>query len=50
MRFAMQELKTVVPTLLQRVEFELVSDPDPDLDMALTLRPSEPVRARVRHR
>ncbi|WP_254837684.1 cytochrome P450 [Natronomonas marina] len=50
MRFAMQELKTVVPTVLQRVEFELVSDPDPELDMAITLRPSDPVRATVRER
>ncbi len=47
MRFAMQELKTVVPTVLQRVEFDLVSDPDPDLDHAVTLQPADPVRARV---
>ncbi|MFB6207127.1 MAG: cytochrome P450 [Haloglomus sp.] len=47
MRFAMLELKTVLPTLLQQVEFDLLSDPDPELDMALTLRPAEDVRMRV---
>jgi cytochrome P450 len=50
MRFAMLELRTVLPTVLQRVGFDLLSSPDPDLDMAVTLRPAEPVRARVRKR
>jgi cytochrome P450 len=50
MRFAMLELKTVLPTLLQRVEFDLRSDPDPELDMAVTMRPAEDVRMRVRKR
>lgn len=50
MRFAMLELKTVLPTLLQQVDFELLSDPDPDLDMAITLRPSEDIRVRVHRR
>jgi cytochrome P450 len=48
MRFAMLELKTVLPTLLQQVGFDLVSDPDPELDMAVTMRPAEDVRMRVR--
>ncbi|QLD90166.1 cytochrome P450 [Natronomonas salina] len=50
MRFAMLELQTVLPTVLQRVEFDLLSDPDPELDMAITLHTEEPVRARVRTR
>lgn len=47
MRFAMLELKTILPTIAQRVEFELLSDPDPELDMATTLRPAEDIRMRV---
>jgi len=50
MRFAMLELQTVLPTLLQQVEFDLLSDPDPELDMAVTMRPAEAVRMRVRKR
>jgi len=50
MRFAMLELKTVLPTVTQSVEFELVSDPDPELEMATTLRPAEDVRVRVSKR
>ena len=47
MRFAMLELKTIIPTVAQRVAFELLSDPDPELDMATTLRPAEDIRMRV---
>ena len=47
MRFAMLELKTIIPTVAQRVEFKLLSDPDPELDMATTLRPAEDIRVRV---
>ena len=47
MRFAMLELKTILPTVAQSAEFELLSDPDPELDMATTLRPTEDIRVRV---
>ena len=50
MRFAMLELKTMLPTIAQSVEFELLSDPDPDLDMATTLRPADDIRMRVSKR
>ena len=42
--FAMMELKHIIPTLARNVEFELVSSPDPDINMELTLQPSEDVR------
>ena len=47
MRFAMAELKHLVPTFAQRVDFDLVSDPDPELQASVTLRPAEPVETRV---
>jgi cytochrome P450 len=50
MRFAMLELKTVLPTVLQRAAFDLRSSPEPELDMAVTLRPEEDIRMRVRKR
>jgi cytochrome P450 len=50
MRFAMLELKTVLPTVAQAVEFDLLSDPNPDLEMATTLRPAEAIRVRVAER
>jgi len=50
MRFAMLELQTVIPTIAQQVEFELLSDPDPDVDFATTLRPAADVRVRVHRR
>ena len=50
MRFAMLELRTVVATVARSVEFELRSDPDPELEMASTLRPAEDVRVRVSKR
>jgi cytochrome P450 len=46
----MLELRTVLATVLRRVEFELLSDPDPELSMATTLRPAEDIRARVHKR
>ena len=49
-RFVMLELQSVLPTLTQQIDFELLSDPDPDLDMAITLRPSEDVRMRIHKR
>ncbi|UPM42645.1 cytochrome P450 [Halocatena salina] len=48
MRFAMMELKLVLPTVLRRVEFELLSDSDPELAPQATLQPAEDVRTRVR--
>jgi len=50
MRFAMLELKTVVPTVAQAVDLDLLSDPEPDLEMAATLRPERDVRVRVSKR
>ncbi|MFC6823797.1 cytochrome P450 [Halopelagius fulvigenes] len=50
MRFAMLELKTILPIVAQSTEFELLSDPDPELDMATTLRPAEDIRMRVSKR
>jgi cytochrome P450 len=50
MRFAMLELKTVLPVVAQAVEFDLRSDPDPELEMATTLRPAEEIRVRVSER
>lgn len=47
MRFAMMELKHVVATIAQRVDFELLSDPDPAVQQEITLQPTEDVRARV---
>ncbi len=50
MRFARMELKTVLPVLLQSAEFELLSDPDPEMSIGATLQPTEPVEVRVRKR
>jgi len=50
MHFAMMELQHVVPILARRVEFELLSSPDPDITSELTLRPAEDVRMRVHKR
>jgi cytochrome P450 len=49
MRFAMQELKLVLSTLLARASFDLVSDDDIDLDfqLGITLRPTDPVELRI---
>ncbi|WP_158056284.1 cytochrome P450 [Halorussus halophilus] len=48
MRFAMTELQLTLATLAQRVEFEPVYEGDPELTMAATLRPEEPMEMRVR--
>ena len=50
MRFAMTELKHLVPTIAQRVDFDLLSDPEPERQASVTLRPAEPVEMRVRKR
>ncbi|MBB6645401.1 cytochrome P450 [Halobellus ruber] len=47
MHFAMMELKHIIPMLARRVEFELLSSPQPETNMWLTLQPSEDVRMRV---
>ena len=47
MRFAMTELKHLVPTVAQRVDFDLLSDPHPELSASVTLRPADPVEMRV---
>lgn len=50
MRFAMMELKHVVPIVARRVDFELLSTPDPDVTQGITLQPTEDVRARIHKR
>ncbi|WP_248903941.1 cytochrome P450 [Halocatena marina] len=50
MRFAMMELKHVIPIIAQRVDFELLSTPDPAVQMEMTLQPTEDIRARVTKR
>jgi len=50
MRFAMTELKHLVPTIAQRVDFDLLSDPEPERQASVTLRPADPVEMRVRKR
>jgi cytochrome P450 len=47
MHFAMMELKHIIPIIAQRVDFELLSSPQPEINMELTLQPSEDVRMRV---
>jgi len=47
MHFAMMELKHIIPRLARNVEFELLSSPRPEINMELTLQPSEDVRMRV---
>jgi cytochrome P450 len=50
MRFARMELKTVLPTILQRASFELESDPDPEMRLSASYRTKEPVKLRVQKR
>jgi cytochrome P450 len=50
MHFAMMELKHIIPILTRSVEFELLSSPEPEVNMELTLQPSEDVRMRVHKR
>jgi cytochrome P450 len=47
MHFAMMELKHIIPIVARRVDFELLSSPQPEINMELTLQPSEDVRVRV---
>jgi cytochrome P450 len=48
MHFAMMELKHIIPIIAQSVDLELLSSPQPEVNMELTLQPSEDVRMRVR--
>ncbi|WP_255170748.1 cytochrome P450 [Natrononativus amylolyticus] len=48
MRFARMELKLVLPTVLRRLEFDLLSDPEPELAPGATLQPAADVRMRAR--
>jgi cytochrome P450 len=50
MRFAMLELKTVLPVVVQAVDFDLLSDPDPEFSMGVTLRPKDHIRVRIHRR
>ncbi|OAQ52782.1 hypothetical protein HTG_10670 [Natrinema mahii] len=47
-RFAMIELKIIISIIAQHVDFELLSDPDPEVRASLTLRPNEEITMRVR--
>lgn len=46
-RFAMIEMKIIISIVAQHVDFELLSDSDPDVQASLTLRPTEEVRMRI---
>jgi cytochrome P450 len=48
MRFAMMELKLVLPTIVSAVDLEPVTDYDIDFRPSITLQPAEPVETRVR--
>jgi len=50
MRFARMELKTVLATLLERAEFDLLSDPNPERTAGATMQPVDDVVVRVRKR
>ena len=50
MRFARLELQLVLALFVQNFYFELRSDPEPELDPGMTLRPADPVEVRVRRR
>ncbi|UPV74617.1 cytochrome P450 [Halorussus limi] len=50
MRFALAELKLVLATLAREVAFDPTYDGDPDLSMAATMRPDQPMEMRVRKR
>lgn len=47
MHFAMMELKYVIPILMKSVNFELLSSPEPDLNLELTLQPAHDIRMKV---
>jgi cytochrome P450 len=47
MHFATMELKHIVPLIARDVTFELLSDPDPDAKLEMTLQPASDIRMRV---
>lgn len=49
-RFAMIEMKIIIAIVAQNVDFELLSDPDPEVRASLTLRPANEIQMRVRKR
>jgi len=50
MRFARAELKLALATLARELTFEPIYEGDPDLTMAATLRPDQPMEMRVERR
>jgi len=50
MRFAMMELKHVLPTVVSAVGVDPTGDPDLSFDTGITLQPAEPIEATVRRR
>lgn len=50
MHFAMMELQHIIPIVARRVDFELLSSPDPEIKSELTLQPAKDVRMRVHKR
>jgi hypothetical protein len=50
MRFAMMELKHVLPTIVSAVDVDPTGGPDLDFDTGITLQPAEPIEATVRER
>lgn len=41
------KLKHTIPIIARRVDLELLSSPQPEINMELTLQPSEDIRMRV---
>lgn len=50
MRFAWLELSLVLPVLVGAIDFELVSDPDVDVQLGVTMQPASDIELRVRNR
>ena len=50
MRFAMMELKHVLPTIVSAVDIEPVSGPELTFDTGVTLQPANPIEAVVKNR
>ncbi|MFB6361705.1 MAG: cytochrome P450 [Halobacteriales archaeon] len=50
MRFARLELELVLPVLIDRANFELVSDPDLDFQLGITMQPTSDIELRVEKR
>jgi cytochrome P450 len=50
MRFAMMELKYTLAIIAHRLDIELVSAVDPDVEIQLSMHPAKPVVIRGRSR